>query len=138
VIITGETSRKENARQVLEVLADFAGEFVVATAGPHLESLLAAKGAGAVEASREGTLLHMDIGGGTSNLALLSDGKVIRTGCLNVGGRLVKFDEDHTVTYLSPVLQGLTDLAVGERVTQDRLKPLAELLCRALEMAAGL
>ena len=138
VIITGETSRKENARQVLEVLADFAGEFVVATAGPHLESLLAAKGAGAVEASREGTLLHMDIGGGTSNLALLSDGKVIRTGCLNVGGRLVKFDEDHTVTYLSPVLQGLTDLAVGERVTQERLKPLAELLCRALEMAAGL
>ena len=48
IIITGETSRKENARQVLQALSDFAGEFVVATAGPHLESLLAAKGAGAV------------------------------------------------------------------------------------------
>ena len=33
IIITGETSRKENARVVLEALADFAGDFVVATAG---------------------------------------------------------------------------------------------------------
>lgn len=138
IIITGETSRKENARQVLEALSDFAGEFVVATAGPHLESLLAAKGAGSLEASGGGTLLHMDIGGGTSNLALLQDGKVLRTGCLNVGGRLVKFDESGTVTYVSPVLRGLTDLAVGDRVTEAALRPVAELLTRALEMAAGL
>ena len=41
-IIPGETSRKENARAVLEALADFAGDFVVATAGPDLESVLAA------------------------------------------------------------------------------------------------
>ena len=47
VIITGETARKENARQVLEALAGFAGDFVVATAGPALESVLAGKGAGA-------------------------------------------------------------------------------------------
>ena len=69
IIITGETSRKENARAVLDALADFAGEFVVAEAGPDLESVLAAKGAGAVDASaRTGkTVLHMDIGGGTSN-----------------------------------------------------------------------
>ena len=32
VIITGETSRKENARAVLENLSEFAGDFVVATA----------------------------------------------------------------------------------------------------------
>ena len=49
VIITGETSRKENAAQVLASLSDLAGEFVVATAGPDLESVLAAKGAGATE-----------------------------------------------------------------------------------------
>ena len=47
VIITGETSRKENAAAVLAALSDFAGDFVVATAGPDLESVLAAKGAGA-------------------------------------------------------------------------------------------
>mgnify|MGYP000712023312 FL=1 len=48
VIITGETARKENARTALEALSDLAGDFVVATAGPDLESLLAARGAGAV------------------------------------------------------------------------------------------
>ena len=48
VIITGETARKENAREVLAALSEFAGDFVVATAGPDLESILAARGAGAV------------------------------------------------------------------------------------------
>ena len=42
VIITGETARKENAREVLSALSAFAGDFVVATAGPDLESILAA------------------------------------------------------------------------------------------------
>ena len=53
IIITGETSRKENAATVLHSISDFAGDFVVATAGPDLESVLAAKGAGAVEYSTE-------------------------------------------------------------------------------------
>lgn len=74
VIITGETARKENARQVLAALSDFAGDFVVATAGPDLESILAARGAGIDEYSKEHhkRILHFDIGGGTSNLALVS------------------------------------------------------------------
>lgn len=138
IIITGETSRKENARQVLNSLSDFAGEFVVATAGPHLESLLAAKGAGALEQRRDRSVLHMDIGGGTSNLALLEDGKMVRTGCLNVGGRLLKFEEDGRVTYVSPVLRGLTDLKIGDVTTQSQVRQVAQLLTKALEMAAGL
>ena len=40
VIITGETARKQNANTVLESLSDMAGDFVVATAGPDLESIL--------------------------------------------------------------------------------------------------
>jgi len=51
VIITGETSRKENAHTVLRELSDFAGEFVVASVGPYLDSILAAQGAGAVKRS---------------------------------------------------------------------------------------
>lgn len=140
IIITGETSRKENARAVLDALSDFAGEFVVATAGPDLESVLAAKGAGAVAFSeQEGkTVLHMDIGGGTSNLALIRKGQIVHTGCLNVGGRLVKFGEDGVVSYVSPVLSGLCNLKAGDRVTQENLEPVAQLLTQALEMAAGL
>ena len=91
VIITGETSRKENARTVAAALSEYAGDFVVATAGPDLERVLAARGAGAVEdAAKTGKrVLHMDIGGGTSNLALIEDGKILATGCMNVGGRLL-------------------------------------------------
>ena len=82
VIVTGETSRKENARTVVQALSEYAGDFVVATAGPDLESVLAAKGAGAVDYSRDTgkMVLHMDIGGGTSNLALIREGKIIKTG----------------------------------------------------------
>ena len=140
VIVTGETSRRENARTVLEALSEFAGDFVVTTAGPDLESVLAAKGAGAVAYSRDTgkTVLHMDIGGGTSNLALIRDGAILQTGCLNVGGRLVKFSEQGAVTYLSPVLSGICSWTIGEVPTENQRKTLTGILAEALEMAAGL
>ena len=140
IIITGETSRKENAAAVLRELSGFAGEFVVATAGPDLESVLAAKGAGAVGYSeRTGErVLHMDIGGGTSNLALIRDGKIVKTGCMNVGGRLIKFDKTGTITYLSPVLEEICILRLGQTVTAQDLETVARKLTQALEMAAGL
>ena len=140
VIVTGETSRKENARAVLDALAEYAGDFVVATAGPDLESLLAAKGAGAVEFSAETgkKVLHMDIGGGTSNLAWIEDGKIVKTGCLNVGGRLIKVGESGEITYISPVLADLFDLELGDHPTETAILAVAEVLTQALEMAAGL
>ena len=140
IIITGETSRKENARAVLDALSDYAGDFVVATAGPDLESILAAKGAGAVEYSaRTGkTVLHMDIGGGTSNLALIEDGRITATTCLNVGGRLLKIAPDGRLTYVSPVLRGIFSKQEGEVVNREEVYELCERLVRALEAAAGL
>ena len=140
IIITGETSRKENARAVLESLAGYAGEFVVATAGPDLESILAAKGAGATDYSeRTGKpVLHMDIGGGTSNLARIEDGKIVATSCLNVGGRLLKIAPDGKLTYVSPVLEGIFEKKTGEVVNREEVYLLCEKLVRALEAAAGL
>ena len=139
IIITGETSRKENAAAVLQSLSSFAGEFVVATAGPDLESILAAKGAGAADYSQKTgkTVLHMDIGGGTSNLALIEDGRITKTGCLNVGGRLVKLTGEGIVTDISPVAEGLCSFSVGDKPSAAQLEKLAQLLCQALEMAAG-
>lgn len=140
VIITGETSRKENARAVLEALSELAGDFVVATAGPDLESILAAKGSGAATLSEETgkPVLHMDIGGGTSNLALIREGQILATGCLNVGGRLLKFNERGKVLYISPVLQGICHLKVGDTATASQVEAVAQTLAQALEMAAGL
>ena len=139
VIITGETSRKENAAAVLQALSGFAGDFVAATAGPDLESILAAKGAGAASWSAETgkTVLHMDIGGGTSNLALIRAGEIVKTGCLNVGGRLIK-QQKGRITYVSPVLQTLTDLQPGDYPAECQLEAIAQILTNALEMAAGL
>jgi len=140
IIITGETSRKENAAAVLQSISDFAGDFVVATAGPDLESVLAAKGAGAVEFSKATgkTILHMDIGGGTSNLALIEDGHITATSCLNVGGRLLKFDKSGAISYISPVLEGVFHGKIGQIPTIYQLQDLAVTLVSALEMAAGL
>ena len=139
IIITGETSRKENAAAVLASLSAFAGEFVVATAGPDLESVLAAKGAGAVAYSEETgkTVVHVDIGGGTSNLALIEKGQIVATACLNVGGRLLKL-ESGRVVYCSAVLQDLTDIRAGESLTRERAGELTKMLTHALEMAVGL
>ena len=139
VIITGETSRKENAKEVLHSLSQIAGDFVVATAGPNLESVLAAKGSGAMEASEDTELpvLHMDIGGGTSNLCLIKDGKILRTGCLNVGGRLMKLNAEGVITYVSPVLEGLTDAKPGQKLPEQEGKRITALLANVLTQAAG-
>jgi len=140
IIITGETSRKRNAEAVLQSLSDYAGDFVVATAGPDLESVLAAQGAGAVDASRKANrpVLHMDIGGGTSNLALCRDGKIIATGCMNVGGRLLKLDTQGRIIYVSPVLSGILSCKAGEILSRQQAMEIARLLAEVLEMAAGL
>ena len=139
VIVTGESSRTENAAAVMEALSDLAGHFVVAAAGPDLESVLAAKGAGAADYSgRTGeTVLHMDIGGGTSNFALIQKGEITATGCMNVGGRLVKLERG-IITYVSPVLQGIFHKQVGEALSREEARHLTVRLAEALEMAAGL
>lgn len=135
VIITGETARKENARSVLHALSGFAGEFVVATAGPALESALAGKGSGAAAYSKEHkcSVVNLDIGGGTTNFAFFEKGELRDTGCLNVGGRLMKFQEGRC-TYISPVLQPyFTEESDPEEVAQF----LAEILEEALGLRQG-
>src|SRR5678809_624998 len=67
------------------------GEFVCATAGHHMESLLAAYGSGAAKASSDlqGPVLNIDIGGGTTKLALVENGRVVHTAAIHIGGRLM-------------------------------------------------
>ncbi|MBO7275813.1 MAG: ethanolamine ammonia-lyase reactivating factor EutA, partial [Clostridia bacterium] len=92
VIITGESARKDNAAAVTEQLSGFAGEFVVSTAGPDLESIIAAKGSGAFQYSidRECSVINLDIGGGTTNIAVFDCGRAVAKGCLDIGGRLIR------------------------------------------------
>ena len=100
IIITGETSKTRNARATVMEVSNVLGDFVVATAGPHLESVISGRGSGAAEYSRinAARVLNIDIGGGTSNYAVFAGGRVIDSACLNVGGHLIETDESGRVT----------------------------------------
>lgn len=94
VILTGEAIKRANARAIDEIFAAESGKFVCATAGHKLESILAAHGSGATLLSekRQGCGLHVDIGGGTTKLALIRNGAVLDVAAFAVGGRLIAQD----------------------------------------------
>lgn len=145
VIITGETARKSNANNVLRALSGYAGDFVVATAGPDLESIIAGKGAGAQTYSetKRRPVVNLDIGGGTTNLAVFKDGEVIDTAYFDIGGRLIKLDQQQKITYIAPKIQeiinkkGLT-LHLGDQATEQNLLPIISELVAVLENSIGL
>jgi ethanolamine utilization protein EutA len=90
VILTGEALRRENAKAIAGIIAEKGGDFVCATAGHHMEAMLAAYGSGAATLSSAAhqRILNIDIGGGTTKLAVVERGKVVATAAVHVGGRL--------------------------------------------------
>ena len=104
VILTGEALRRENAEAIAGVLSEQGGEFVCATAGHHMEAMLAAYGSGAAEVSHEAgqRILNIDIGGGTTKLALIERGRVIGTAAVHIGGRLQVVGADQRIVRLDP------------------------------------
>lgn len=136
VIITGETVKKSNSAVVANALSELAGDFVVASAGADLESVLSGKGAGADKISSETNkiIANFDIGGGTTNISVFKDGISVDTACLDLGGRLIKLNENREIIYISKKLQkllALSKIEVFVGLTLDSL--LAEQIC--LEMA---
>ena len=139
VILTGEALRRENARAIGEVLAEMGGEFVCATAGHHMEAMLAAYGSGAAKVSHDRGIrvLNVDIGGGTTKLALIEHGEVLETAAFHVGGRLLVADEDGRITRLDPQGKKLAreagfDWKLGDRVPPGALDTVAEWMAEAV------
>src|SRR2546425_735456 len=114
-----------------------AGRFVCATAGPQLEAIMAAHGSGAVARSRGGSaVLSVDIGGGTTKLAVCRDGEVAAVAVVNVGGRLVA-DDGGRITRLEEAGALVGDavglrLAVGQRIDEGAKASLAEKMAACL------
>ena len=104
VILTGEALRRENAQAIAGIIAEQGGEFVCATAGHHMESMLAAYGSGAARVSHDTgkRILNIDIGGGTTKLGIVDQGRVIATAALHIGGRLQVVDANHRIVRLDP------------------------------------
>ena len=139
VILTGEALRRENAKAIAEVLADVGGEFVCATAGHHMEAMLAAYGSGAAKISHDRgvPLLNIDIGGGTTKLAIVERGNVVHTAALHIGGRLAVVDAEGRLTRLDPAGKRLAALAgcdwnLGDRVSEPELSHVTSWMADAL------
>src|SRR5947208_6846365 len=103
VILTGEALRRENAEAIAGLLAEQRGDFVTATAGHHMEAMLAAYGSGASKVSHDENkrILNIDIGGGTTKLGIVERGEVVATAAVHIGGRLQVVDGD-TIVRLDP------------------------------------
>jgi ethanolamine utilization protein EutA len=148
VIITGETARKENSEAALTTLSGLAGDFVVATAGSDLESILAGRGAGTADMSKKllnSVLVNLDIGGGTTNIAVFKNGSPVDTSCLDIGGRQIIIDP-HTLvpSYVAEkvkALCGRMGLAIAEgkaaalRDIEALCGRLADILAQCLGLA---
>jgi ethanolamine utilization protein EutA len=142
VILTGEALRRSNAESIAGVLAERGGELVTATAGHNMEAMLAAYGSGAARASYEQGLriLNVDIGGGTTKLALVEDGRVLRTAAVHIGGRLQVVDDGGVVVRLDPAgkehaARAGFDWSLGDRTDGDDVERVAESMADALVTA---
>lgn len=144
VIITGESARKENAENVAQALSGFLGDFVVATAGPDLESIIAGKGSGVYQYSsnHHKLVVNIDIGGGTSNLVVFKDGDILDTACFDIGGRQIKFDSSGRVSYLAPKVKKIIETAklelrIGEVPKEQDLLYITTVFIEVLRNAIG-
>jgi ethanolamine utilization protein EutA (predicted chaperonin) len=139
VILTGEALRRENAKAIAGLLAEQRGEFVCASAGHHMEATLAAFGSGAARVSHDTgrRVLNIDIGGGTTKLALVERGAAIATAALHVGGRLMVVDEAKRIVRLDPAGKRLAAMADvlwnrGDVVDAAAMERVAERMADAI------
>jgi ethanolamine utilization protein EutA len=139
IILTGEAIRRDNARAIADLFAAQRGNFVCASAGHNFEALLSAHGSGAValSAERQCRILNIDIGGGTTKLAVAEKGKVLSTAAFHIGGRLLAIDDAGAISVLEPGGQLLArqvgfQWQVGDRVTEAQIARLAEYMVRAV------
>src|ERR1700722_9230871 len=102
LILTGVAVRRRNARAIGELFAAQAGKMVAVSAGDSLETVMAAYGSGAAARSirDDAPVMNVDIGGGTSKIAVCADGKVIDVTAVDVGARLVVLDEQRRIVRL--------------------------------------
>lgn len=132
VIVTGEAARRANAERIVEAVADYAGDFVCATAGPVLEGTLAAHGSGAVARASldRDSILNVDIGGGTTKLALVEPGRVAAVHAINVGGRLLAWDADRRLIRIEDAGEALAvaagvEASLGSVLSADDARRVA-------------
>ena len=132
VILTGEALRRENSEPIARILSEKCGELVCATAGHHMEAMLAAQGSGAAQLAHDQKqrVLNIDIGGGTTKIGVIDNGQVLSTAAIHIGGRLLAVDQSGVLQRMDPAGQTHAERAgfkwqVGDTVTATDLKKVA-------------
>jgi ethanolamine utilization protein EutA len=145
LILTGLAVRRRNARAIADLFAEQAGKFVSVSAGDGLESMLAAFGSGAVlRARRQGSrLLHLDIGGGTTKIAICEEGEVKSVTAIDVGARIICLDSEGKVARIEAAGERFAkeldiELTVGQKPAPDALEKIANCMAQHLCDAAML
>ncbi|HEY7246405.1 MAG TPA: ethanolamine ammonia-lyase reactivating factor EutA [Xanthobacteraceae bacterium] len=139
VILTGEALKRRNARAIADLFSEEAGKFVCASAGHHMECQMAAHGSGAIALSRGhgGTLLNIDIGGGTTKFALVEKGRILATCAVAAGGRLLVEEEKKGLTRVEPPAQEIAqalniDLRPGQTLAAADRRRIASRMARVI------
>jgi ethanolamine utilization protein EutA len=143
-LLTGLAAQAENAPDLVGIVRSRLKNAVIASAAdPCLESWLAFMGSCATltREHRKTWFLNLDIGGGTTNLALGIDGEVMATGCLFVGARHVQVDPgSYRLHGLSAYARQLFDRlgiykAAGEQLSSTELSAVLDFYLLLLDSA---
>ena len=96
LILTGTALEKKNAQMLGELFSLETGNFISVAAGDRLEAIMAAHGSGAIINSREtgATIMNVDIGGGTTKIAICSNGEIIDLTTVDIGARLIAINDN--------------------------------------------
>ena len=132
LILTGVAVRRRNSRAIAELFAEEAGRFVSVTAGDGLETTMAAHGSGAVARSgrEDAVVLNIDVGGGTSKIAVCAGGRVREVTAIDVGARLLAMDGGNAVVRVEEAGRRHggkvgVELELGQLMTDDTLQAIA-------------
>ena len=132
LILTGVAVRRRNARAIGELFARQAGKLVAVSAGDSLETVMAAYGSGAAARSirDQATVMNVDVGGGTSKIAVCAEGKVADLTALDVGARLICLDPSGKILRVEDAGRRFAaelgiDVKLGTTLTLDAARAIA-------------
>jgi ethanolamine utilization protein EutA (predicted chaperonin) len=146
LILTGVAVQRSNARRIGELFAHQAGKMVAVSAGDGLETTMAAYGSGAVARSirDDATVMNVDVGGGTSKIAVCAGGRVVDLTAVDVGARLICVDDEGRITRIENAGHRFAEalgfrLEIGDRLNGADADALANRMADCLfeAMASG-
>jgi ethanolamine utilization protein EutA len=132
LILTGVAVRRRNARAIGELFAAEIGKFVAVSAGDGLEARLSAYGSGAVARSirDRARVMNIDVGGGTSKIAVCDAGDIVELTAIDIGARVICLEEAGRVTRIEEAGKRFAaefglDLDIGSPLAPEDAKRIA-------------